>query len=248
MEPEFVSLLVSDSRGSKIIPHPLPAIYPYTSEFIPIPGANILRLHYETNEFLKHNNPTNKRIFIIKLAAGICEITKKEFHDGGEELSLRPTTNVLANILDFKRSILNLGLKTLVSIATIPPVSFEDNYAYNKSVHKLWNSQYSTEDRKRLQGELFTLIKEINDEIVTENTREQMIPGIGSCRPSQLLWHINVMKESRRRKTSSLTVRIPHDLLPDGVHPNDDIIKKWSETHHNSVIQDIGRIRDLMKL
>ena len=246
MESEFVSLLVSDSRGRGIISKPLPPIHDYTSENIIIPGATIERLKLETKEFLKHNDPLKNRVFIIKLAAGICEITNREFHAGGLELSLRPRTNALANIKDFKNSISSLGLKTLISLVTIPPVSFVDNYNYNVSKGKLRNPKYSDINREDFQSELFSIRKIINDEIILENTKDQYISGIGICRSSQLLWHLNIIKTSKRRKSSPVITRIPHNYLPDGVHPNETIITKWSESLQQSVTQDIIQIKKIL--
>jgi hypothetical protein len=181
-------------------------------------------------------------LIVVKLAAGICEITKKLKHAGGTDIVLRDETYVLTSLTRFKSRILSLGKRILVSFATIPPVSFQQAFEYNLARKKVWNSLHTDNDRALQQDRHLSRLQQINHAIVLENTKSQSIQELGSCRPSQLLWHLQVLRETRRRKNSKKILRIPLNALRDGVHPGPEVAEKWRSAVHRSLFKDVWEL------
>ena len=93
-------------------------------------GAKIHSLEDELLELI--NGIPRQDIIIVYICAGICEITVKEYHEGGTELGLYESTNVVDNLIAFKNSIRRLHPRSVVGIATIPIVSFKLSQQYFK--------------------------------------------------------------------------------------------------------------------
>jgi hypothetical protein len=247
MNYDLQVLFVSDSRGRDFLKSPLPHSDLFKTEYIIIGGASIRTLERETITKVKSISLSNPNtVFIVKIAAGICEVTKKEQHAGGVELVLREQTYVLTNLLNFKERLHCLGRKILVSFATIPPISFEQALQHNISKNKLWAPTSTKEHRLAQQDAIFHRLSQINHALIQENTKLQEIGNLGSCRPAQLLWHQQIVRETKRRRSSKVVLRIPLTALVDGVHAGPEVFSKWSTTLYHSLQQDAERIVSLM--
>jgi hypothetical protein len=246
MQPEIFVIFVSDSRGRDLRTNPLPVSTLYQCEYIIKGGACIHNLQKDTLQLLSRYGRINPNaLYIVKIAAGICDITKKVHHEGGVDIILRDRTYVLTKLLRFKEHILALGLKALVSFATIPPVSFKNAHSFNVSMGKNWSSIRSDEMRARDQLTLFEKLQHINNTLIQENSKPQQISNLGECRPSQLLWHQQVLREAKKKKTGKTVLRIPNTALVDGVHASPVVSKRWADTLLHSLSQDAHRLLSL---
>jgi hypothetical protein len=121
-----------------------------------------------------------------------------------------------------------------VTIATVPTLSFRQAIAYNLEKGKLRYTKFTDEDLNDKQTRLNDMIKSINERILTENSLDQEISGIGQYKLGNLFFHQNVEKSEIKTKKGKKVyrTRIPTTALVDGVHVNKDIALKWYRAMH----------------
>ena len=63
-------------------------------------GTGVIKTSLETDVIVYLKDIPKSDIIIAYICAGICELTYKEYHSGGVELSLHSQQNVVQNIAD----------------------------------------------------------------------------------------------------------------------------------------------------
>jgi hypothetical protein len=97
------AIFVSDSRGRDFEQFPEIDGYGYINHLIIKRGASIKKLENEL--ILLLDSFPRCDYSVIYIAAGICEITEKIFHAGGQELCLRKSNTLVQNLCHAKRQL-----------------------------------------------------------------------------------------------------------------------------------------------
>jgi hypothetical protein len=82
--------------------------------------------------------------------------------------------------LSCKKTIKLTFPRCYVNIATVPTISFKQAVAYNLNAGKLTYSKFTEEEISEMQINLNETIKEVNEQILSENKVEQIIQAVGS--------------------------------------------------------------------
>ena len=204
----------------------------YKTTYIARGGAKIFSLEDELLELI--SGVPRQDIIVVYICAGICEITNKETHVGGTELSLYESTNVLEHLISFKYNIRRLHPRSVVGISTIPIVSLKQSQQYFKDSKQLFAPKFNQNDLEGLQKKLSDQIANINTSISQENRQVQDLPGVGCVIPPHFFMHQDIEKQTIRKSKSSRQVikRIPEKKLIDGIHASDDVVNVWFNALH----------------
>ena len=219
-------------------------------------GAVLKDLVSETLSILRDYQGSDRSI-IVKIACGINEFTKFEYHKEGKNLRFRSDVSsqtVFDSLKSFKRKIKTEVPTSVVGIITVPTLSFLTyrNFRENKEKDKRAN-KHQTESRsgkrthkssrpdksrasdKDLQDDQEKLDKELvllNASIKLENSRKQtgLLKGCYT-----VSWHNSISRVSirKRRSGSRKVVRNNFSELYDGLHPKQSLKKRW----HNQLLK-----------
>jgi hypothetical protein len=230
--PVVQAIIACDSRGRDFRDFPLIDKYGYNSHIILRRGACIKDI--ENDLVILLDGLCRKDIFIVYIAAGICEITKKIHHQNGHELDLRNSNSLLENLISCKQTIKNTFDKCIVNIATIPTINLAQAIRYNIDQGKLISSRFTEEEIKEKQARLNEIVKFTNEGILKENRERQELPGFGQIRLGNLFLHQDIEKTELKKRGGRKIhrTRIPLTALVDGVHANKDITLKWYRALH----------------
>jgi hypothetical protein len=238
------TIIVADSRGKIFLQKKPPNEHLYQTYNIVIRGARISHLLQDTICRLK--SISKEDIKIVKLCAGINEITKKIRHKSGSEIVVDLEQCLWQHILEYKSAIRVNYPNALVGICTIPPVDLNASLEHYKQKGWLKESVIGEEDRIYQQQQITETLTHINHLIVTENKKPQHIPQVGDITPSQFFFHQEVERTyTRKRKDGSrrTTKHIRTNSLSDGVHPTDEVAQKLFEVMHETIKKEIDKIR-----
>jgi hypothetical protein len=208
-----------------------------------ISGAKIDRLLHDTVVRLRTLPPQDN--FLVRLAAGINERTKKEYHRNGCEVVLNPSQDLWNSITHFKEKIRDEFPNTLVSLCTIPPIHFQAATQFYLQKRWLRESRLTDENRKEEQEELRKTLTHINHLITEENKKEQDIKDAGMVTPSQLYMHQDIERTFTKKKkdgSRKTTKHIRLDTLVDGIHPTKHVSDNWFELTHHNFFKEIHKI------
>lgn len=210
-------------------------------------GAVVETLIEETLSVLREYKDTNRSI-IVKIACGINEFTKFDYHNYGKDLRLRSNVSyrtVLDKLKQFKDTIKREVPTAVVGFVTIPTLSFvnyrehisqkykeERRRQTKESKHKGRKSERyrkSNVTDEELQKDQETLDNELlclNTSLKLENSRKQrgLLKGCYT-----ISWHNSISKESRRKRRSGTrkVIRNNFSELYDGLHPSRSLKVRW---------------------
>jgi hypothetical protein len=184
---------------------------------------------------------------LIKIACGINNITLKESHVGGTEISLRDVDEqeILTDPLKIKEKVKAIHPTSLVSFATIPAVHFAKAQEFYINQGYLKIPKHNPDELAVFQERLSVTLDKINTRLIQENRILQYIPLWGVCQCSQAYWHQEVEKIGKRKRAGTVIKikRVPWNALTDGIHPNDQIACGWFIRLHQDFKRDIIRIK-----
>jgi hypothetical protein len=248
MSYKFHTIVASDSRAKDFLHWRPPNEELYLTHNIICRGARIDRVGSSIHSCLRRIPVTD--IVVVRICAGINELTYKSHHDGGVEITLQPYQNLLQHILQLKESIRKAHPKSLVGIATIPPINFKIAQHHYIDKGLLSKPHQTEEDLKKSQEKLNATIAEINARIIIENKINQYIPELGTAIPTQLFLHQDILKTSikktgRRRR---IRIHIQDTTLPDGIHPCERVSNKWFAKIHENFVKEIDRVKNAKPL
>ena len=238
-------IVAADSRArdfeSKLLPHP----DLYTTKYIVRGGARINTLECEVLGYINKLPKTD--IVILYILAGICELTYKEYHQGGVELCLHKNQNVYDHIVDLKNTIRRHHPLSLVGVATIPIIDFKKAQKHYKHSNQLFVPKYGNDDLLDMQRRLSKSLAKINTDLAHLNRSPQHLPGVGVFYPAHLFLHQDIEKDVVRKTKSSRKVlkRIPDKKLSDGVHASAEVADVWYEATHSNFFKLYKAIRGI---
>jgi hypothetical protein len=231
------AIVACDSRGRDFNSFSEIDGHGYINHVILRRGAKIKDLE---NELILRLDSIPRRDFcVVYIVAGICELTQKIYHSGGQELDLQPSNNLLVNLLNCKQIVRATFPRCIISIATIPTISFKQAIAHNIEKGKLRHSKFTEEEINHKQTILNSSIKCINELILNDNKQPQEIAGLGHYRLGNLFFHQNIEKlEIKKRGNKKIRrLRISGTALVDGVHANQDVALKWYRAMHTNFMK-----------
>jgi hypothetical protein len=239
----YRALIVTDSRGKIFVEKEPENQDLYITYNIVVSGARIPQLLSET--LVRLSTFPTKDIFMVRLGAGINELTKKIHHENGCEVVLNEHPSLWENVLSFKDEIRRTHPNTLVSLCTIPPVDFEACHKFYIQRGWLKKSILTESSRKAQQEELKSILTHTNHLISVENKKEQLVKGAGFVTPSQLYFHQEIERTFTKRKkdgTKKTTKHIRQDTLVDGIHPTRYVAGKWFELVHINFFKEVHKL------
>jgi hypothetical protein len=238
------AMVVGDSRIRHLVSYPNPNKEQYSLDILCFGGAKLKKICEETVKHLKENPPNEK--YIVYIAAGICELSLKESHRGGTEISPTYETKVFQHILECKETIRAYQPNCVVGIATIPILDFARVNGFYEEIGYLTIPKYSPEQNKIHQDYLSQMLADLNKEIFAENQIPQYVPEVGLIYPKQWYLHQNIEKVSKkiRGPNVKLIKRIPTTALFDGIHPSSKVLDSWNKGLHNNLIDISGALHD----
>jgi hypothetical protein len=231
------AIVACDSRGRDFNSFPVIDDYGYINHIILRRGAKIKDI--ETELILRLDSIPRRDICVVYIVAGICELTQKIYHPGGQELDLQPSNNLLVNLLNCKQIVRATFPRCIVGIATIPTISLKQAIVYNIEKGKLRYSKFTEEEVNHKQTILNSSIKCINELILNENKQAQEIAGVGHYMLGNLFFHQNIEKlEIKKRGGKKIRrLRISGSALVDGIHANQDVALKWYRAVHTNFMK-----------
>lgn len=210
----------------------------YIPIYISIPGAKILDLLQPILTKLSEL-PTRSRI-LLKIAAGINNLTKKYHHRRRTQLSragrayyeIAPShytaDHIIYHLSVLKYHIKRAYPKVIVSYITIPPADFDGHYNYQQRKALGTKQIFTQEEREIHQRIHLDEIEHINQRINSENTSRQQ--GI---KPQTVSWHTKIIK----RKTNG--TRYLWYNLYDGLHGTVGANKYLHRQLHTAYVKEI---------
>ena len=193
-------LFVADSRGHKFSNYskPVDKAFSFTVNFVAIRGAKMYNLVGPTIRKLNSCNASDH--IVVQLAAGINDLTAFQYNVAHERRVLKPSNHTAESVFQelnqFKSAIQTARPNTLVTFATIPPMSF----AKFQSSKKLCAPIISKEDIHTFQHHHDSIVDEVNERIITHNS----IPQCGIVLRT-LSWHNTIRKVEKRTRRNKIT-------------------------------------------
>jgi hypothetical protein len=243
MDREIHAIIATDSRGKNFVSKAAPNSDIYQTHNLVCRGARIDRVSSAIFSCLRRINPSS--LVLVRICAGINELTYKYHHKDGNELVPHIQQNVIQHLLQLKEKIRRKFPSALVGIATIPIVNLAQSKLHYMEKGWLSKPLYDESQTLQHQRELSITISNINARIVRENSLRQYIPEIGLVLPTQLFLNQDIEKVSIRKKGGKRRLRkhIQISSLPDGVHPSDRISDKWFNCIHENFKRELDRIK-----
>ena len=229
------AILIADSRASNFPSLDTDKHYTYVPHYISIPGAKITNLLSQSLEEIEQIPKENTKL-LIKIAAGINDLTVKRNNGHGYELAPSSTTTraVLNRLLNIKEEIKKKRPDAIISFVTIPPINFYQQLRFWVDKKRLQKPIYDYTKRKTFQTAHEITIADINKNINSLNHRKQH--GV-TCQTAS--WHTEVLK-TQKGKTKLIACS-----LYDGVHGTIEVKKKWHAKFHQAIQKEIKQIQDL---
>lgn len=211
-------------------------------EFVLRRGAKIEELVDPTVDLLKEQRFKAADIVVVKVAAGINNLTFIDSHKSGREISRSSTTDLALfnKIKDFKQKIKEVCPNALVGFATIPTLSFKKNIEYRIRKGNLVKSKHTKHEIDHIQNELDETVGKVNTRIKLENSNRQVGHRKG-CLTVSL--HRDVAKQTKRRNRSGRLRVIEKNSfkqLYDGLHAESSLKHKWFDKLCQAVKTEIG--------
>ena len=218
-------LVVSDSRGKKF-----GDLYQefqdggnrYEFDHICVRGAKINDLIEPTIERVK--DEFSKRYIIIKLAAGINDLTKKEIG-----LANITPQEVFRKLTYFKTCVKEYHRRSVISYCTVAPANLVAQQSHAVSVGR-YHKHRSEEELRRLTGILIETIRDLNENINTSHKNKQY--GVA---PQIVALHKPCLRFKGKPKL------IPSSLS-DGLHGTESTQRTWMEKIIKAVNTEVDEL------
>ena len=228
------TILLADSRAKNFNKLDKERLYTYQPYYISKPGATIDELKTEFCELIE-DVPKDNSVFFVKIAAGINNLTSKVNRKRAYEIAPSTATadDIIDELLKLRDEIKEVYPPAIVSFVTIAPVVFLKQLRYFQEQRKLRHPIYNEGDRTKFQGPHEETILAINKRIKELNHQEQS--GI-VCQTAS--WHSEVL---RRQRGSD---RLIPGALYDGIHPTENVARKWHKAFHQAISKEIKQHQD----
>ena len=225
----YLSIIATDSRGKNFQELDFEQnSRNYDTVYISKSGAKIEDLIAPVIQTLEPINPN--RPVVLKLVAGICNITSKNRTPQREtQITYQETINIsdlISQFRHFREVVLETHPKSLVSVATIPPANL---VTVNQKVR---TPVYSSREILRQSRAQMKDVCELNKKIIQLNYESQEL-----ARPTTPLLSATCVKV-KKGKLSPIV-----GALPDGIHGTKKVQEKWLSLIHRSIERDITKIR-----
>ena len=234
MCPPIHGVMISDSRGKNFDKYPIVNEALYETHHISCSGARVPQM--QNAVLAELSNIPSSDLIILYICGGSNELTFKEYHSGGVELSIHRQQHVLTHLLDLKSIVRRRFPNCVVGYSTIPIISFKKSQAFYQGKGDLWEPKYSCDQLQSMQKDLSNNLACINVNLTHQNRAYQYIPNCGMIKPNQLYWHQEVEKCIYRKTQTTRRVikRIPDGVLSDGVHATRKVEDVWHRSLHNN--------------
>ena len=238
-------VVVADSRAHNFDAYKKPIeedfLMQYRIDYCVARGATIADLRTEVLDRLKYKR--SRYPIIIKIAAGINNLTQKTPHEGSSVLK--------PNLVDISTELLSLrdeikkSHKAVVTFITIPPAIFDVSQQYKLDNGVIKSSLYSTRELASFQTAHNEAVKDLNKQIKRWNaaTQEDITPQTAS-------WDNIVLRPTKRRQSSGYhrsTSRLDRKSLYDGLHGTSVTKQKWFNMLHHSIQQEINKLEQIRR-
>jgi hypothetical protein len=248
MDKRIHAIVASDSRAKDFLTKSSPNAEKYTTHNIICRGARIDRVSSAIASKLRRIPESD--FVIIRICAGINELTYRYHHEDGVELVPHTQQNLLQHLLELKEHIRKQRPLSLVGIATIPIINFkraQEYYVERGWLKKPLFDKIATEQHQQALSDTLAII---NSRITKENTIKQYLPDLGTVLPTQCFLHQDIEKYSIRKRGNKRRIRkhIQNSALPDGIHPCDRISDKWHTCIHNNFLREVERVKNPIPL
>ena len=224
-----LAIVITDSRGKHFEDLDAEQDYrDYDTIYISRSGAKIQDLILPVQQNLYPINPN--RPVVVKLAAGICDITdKSKTHKGIAKITFQKGNchDIISQFRHFRTKILQTHPKSLVSVATIPPANL---------VTANERAEPSTSRKKEILAQSWKQIEhvyQLNTEIIKLNYENQELG-----RPTTPLLCATCLKKKKGNKLVPIV-----SALSDGVHGTRLTQVKWLKLIHQSIKRDINKLQ-----
>ena len=218
----------------------------YDTTILPNPGAGYIRIAHSIIDELRSDSITDTTLVIVYIIGGLCDVTKKIYHAGGCELSIRENITAIEDARDAKLMIRSAHPNTIVRFATVPVADLAKAKKHYIKHNKLWESIYSHEATSQMQKDLSDILSKLNKDISILNQTPQAVRDFDLIHPPQVFIHRQIEKISytkRGARKTNVRKHIPTGVLPDGVHQARYISIKWFDFIHKCMAQLIPTIR-----
>lgn len=216
----------SRGRGLEQYIHQNNALTTHTLHCIIIPGGTLSTIIQQVqNKIQSLTQQHNHTTIHCTIAAGICNLTKKTFHQGGMEISYLRDANNIASI----KQTISSTYQTMHSnnihfnLVHIPPASISKYSEFNIQHGKLKQSSFTTTDFHEQQTTLEQDIQDINNHISTQN----QIYSTLSIRWDRDILKCKKRKRGRNNNNTKISQCFSYSDLYDGVHANSQLKNKW---------------------
>jgi hypothetical protein len=231
-------MIVTDSRGKKFADFDLYNSDFYSTELIVCRGAVLQQLQTKTISALK-SVPSNETVLIV-ICAGINELTFRDKHKGGVELIASPRNDLLQNLLNYKRSVIAARPNTLVAFGTIATTDLKQVNSHYSKIGKLRQNKYNEELIANYQEQIDQELRYINHMLFEENKKAQILSTGKRTSIPQLYLHQYVQRVFSKKKANGerlIKRRISPNALCDGLHPTNELAKKWYRAIHQNCMK-----------
>ena len=139
------------------------------------PGGGYVRIATSVVNELRSDRINAHSMVIVYIIGGLCDVTKKTYHTGGCELSIRENITAIEDAYQAKQMIRASHPNTVVSFASIPVANLAKAKKHYQKHKKLWQSKYSSSDTVQMQTELSEKLSKINKELSILNQIPQAV-------------------------------------------------------------------------
>ena len=230
---QFHAVLITDSRGRGFPVFDQGEDLGYTPHYIIKPGAKIRDLQDDAIALIG-GLPKTKTKVIVKIAAGINNLTEKINHQRSYEIkpSAASANNILAELVNLKRKIKEVRPDSYVSYMTIPPVNFLQQLTHWEGTRRPAQPTFDEDKRREFQRQHELKINDINSNINALNHALQ-----NNIRCQTASWHSVVLRRQKGRN------RLIVSALADGIHGTESTKRKWHESFRQSIEKEMGIIK-----
>lgn len=216
-KPTYHALLIADSRAYSFNKYKVDQKIYHKSHYIIKRGGTTRSLLERTLEFLKSDKISKNDWLIVKIAAGINDITYRQEENGEIVLKHKGTNEAIKGLLKLREEIYKIRPKTVVSFITIPPA----HILKNKELKGLNCTAKDIEENKAYVDKVLDLNTKLED--LNRNQCATIIQPHCCC------WHPEAIRSSKktlRQGGYRKRITVNKKALYDGLHAVSDVKKK----------------------
>lgn len=204
-----------------------------------LPGGRLLSVYNSVKTTvlaIKKKSSLPSRPFSLTISAGICDLTSKIRHEGGQELCY-PASQLdsVTSTLDLISSLSLTELNAPVKFSTIPPSNMAKYRDHMFRQHKLTSSVFTDELLQMQQKLLEEDITKINNYIYQLNDKQ----NVRTIRLEKNVTKSSVKIRGRNNGNKKTVRSYIYDKLYDGVHACPTLQQEWFFFLSKSIYNDL---------